>query len=59
MLKSYMKTTFITLFDVKGTVHFGFIPQGQIVNQAYYVEILKWLCEPVPELWPQFLDSLP
>jgi hypothetical protein len=26
------------------------------VNQAYYVEIFKWLCEPVqrkrPELWP-------
>jgi hypothetical protein len=37
-------------------VHFELIPQGQTVNQAYYVEILEQLCEAVcrkrPELWP-------
>jgi hypothetical protein len=51
-----MKTLLITFFDIKGTVHFEFIPQGQTVNQAYYVEILKQLREAVrrqrPELWP-------
>jgi hypothetical protein len=51
-----MKTMIITFFDIKGIVHFEFIPQGQITNQAYYMEILKWLHEAVvrkgPEFWP-------
>jgi hypothetical protein len=45
--ESQMKTTLIAFFDVKGTVQFVFIPQGQIVNQAYYAEILKQLHEAV------------
>jgi hypothetical protein len=33
--KSQMKTMPITLFNIRGNVHFEFIPQGQTVNQAY------------------------
>jgi hypothetical protein len=51
-----MKTMLITFFDIKDIVHFEVIPQGQTVNQAYYLGLLKWLCEAVcrnrPELWP-------
>jgi len=49
----------ITFFNIKGIVHFDFTPQGQRVNQAYYLyaEILKWLHEAVPgkrpKLWPK------
>jgi hypothetical protein len=50
-----MKKMLITFFDTKDTVHFEFILQGQTINDAYYMEILKRLRESVlrkrPELW--------
>jgi hypothetical protein len=56
MSKSQMTETFIISFGMKSTVHLEFIPQGQTVNQAYYVETLKRLHEAVhrkrPELCP-------
>jgi hypothetical protein len=36
-----MKTKLITFFNIKGAFHFEFIPRGQTVNQAYYVETVK------------------
>jgi hypothetical protein len=42
-----MKTMLITFFDIKGIVHFEFIPQDQTVNHAYYMEIVKRLHEAV------------
>jgi hypothetical protein len=47
MSKSQMKTMLVTFFHIKGIVHFAFIPQGQTVNQAYYMEIPKQLHEAV------------
>jgi hypothetical protein len=43
----------ITFFDINGTVHCEFITQGQTVNQAYYVEILKQLHEAVHRKRPE------
>jgi acyl-CoA thioesterase FadM len=47
MSQSQMKTVIVTFFDISGTVHFEFIAQVQTVNQANYVEIMKWLVEAV------------
>jgi hypothetical protein len=49
-----MRTMLITFFfNIKGTVHFKFIPQGKAVDQAYYMEILKWLLEAVHRERPE------
>jgi hypothetical protein len=42
-----MKTMLIAFIYVKRIVHFDFIPQGQRVNHAYYLEVLKRLFEAV------------
>jgi hypothetical protein len=42
-----MKKLLMILFEIKGTVQIELIPPGQTLNQAYYVEILKWLREAV------------
>ena len=33
--------------DIRGTVHYEFVPTGQTVNQGYYLEVLRRLCEKV------------
>ena len=34
-------------FDIRGIVHYVFVPTGQTVNQVYYVEVLERLREKV------------
>jgi len=53
--KSRVKIMLLTLFDIRGIVHYEFVPNGQTVNQVYYLEVLERLREEVrwkrPELF--------
>lgn len=55
--KSNVKAMLITFFDVKGLVHQEWVPKGQTVNAAFYVEVLRRLCESIrkkrPEMWKE------
>jgi len=43
--KSRVKTMLLTFFDIRGIVHYEFVPNGQTVNQVYYLEVLERLCK--------------
>ena len=45
--KSKVKVMLIVFFDIQSIVHFEFLPQGQIVNQTVYKEILRHLVRSV------------
>jgi len=45
--KSRVKTMLLTFYDIRGIVHYEFVPTGQIVNQVYYLEVLERLHEKV------------
>jgi hypothetical protein len=57
MSKSQMETVLTSLFDVKGTIHFEFTPQGQTGSQTFYIEIVKWLYEAVHRQRPELRHS--
>jgi hypothetical protein len=43
-----------SFFDIRGIVHIDWVPEGQIVKQVYYKEVLTTLPETVkkrPEMW--------
>ena len=54
-VKSNVKTMLICFFDIEGLINFEFVPQGQTVNQQFYLEVLKRLHDAVrrkcPKLW--------
>jgi len=37
----------LTFFDIRGIVHNEFVPNGQTVNQVYYLDVLERLRENV------------
>jgi len=46
-VRSNIKSMLICFFDQKGIIHKEFVPPGQTVNAAFYVEVLKRLQENV------------
>jgi hypothetical protein len=38
---------FISFFDIRGIIHFEFVPKGATVNQTFYMEVLKRLVDAV------------
>jgi len=43
----------VTFFDIRGIVHYEFVPTGQTVNQVYYLEVLERLREKVRQKRPE------
>ena len=44
-------------FDIRGIVHYEFVPTGQTVTQVYYLEVLKRLGEKVRRKRPQLFAN--
>ncbi|GFX85434.1 putative DD34D transposase [Trichonephila clavipes] len=53
MSKSRMKAMLIVFFDKNGVVHSEFVPEGQAVNGAFYMEVLKRLKRRVNRVRPE------
>jgi hypothetical protein len=44
----------ITFFVKQGVIHKEFVPEGQIVNSAFYVEVIGGLLKLISRVSPQF-----
>jgi hypothetical protein len=53
-VESKVKSMLIIFFDIRGIVHKEFVLAGQIVNSAYYCDILRRLSENVQSLRFEF-----
>jgi len=47
----------LPLFDIRGIVHYEFVPNGQTVNQVYYLEVLERLLEKVRRKRPELFAN--
>ena len=47
----------LTFFDIRGVVHYEFVPTGQTVNQVHYLEVLERLLEKVGLKGPKLFAS--
>ncbi len=55
-----VKTMLILLFNRKGVIHHEYVPEGQIVNIIFYIQVLSCLCKHIahvmPEMWREVLS---
>lgn len=56
-VKSKVKTMLITFFDKEGIIHKEFVPAGQTVNAAFYLEVLKRLLQRIRRVRPQMFQT--
>jgi len=47
----------LTFFDIRGIVHYEFLPTGQTVNQVYYLEVLERLRENIRQKRPELFAN--
>jgi len=47
----------LTFFDIRGIVHYEFVPTGQTVNQVYYLEVLERLHDKVRRKEPKLFAN--
>ncbi|UYV71850.1 hypothetical protein LAZ67_9000665 [Cordylochernes scorpioides] len=58
MSKWRIKTMIIVFFDIRGIVHCEFVPQGQIVNSAFYLEVLRRLKRRIARVRTDIKDTV-
>jgi len=47
----------LTFFNIRGIVHYEFVPTGQTVNQVYSLEVLERLHEKVRRKRPELFAN--
>jgi len=52
-VRSKVKVMLTVFFDMEGIVHYKYVPQGQTVNQKFYLQVLKRLRLAVSRKRPQ------
>ena len=56
--KSRVKTMLLTFFfNIRGIVHYEFVPTGQTVNQVYCLKVLKRMREKVRQKRPELFAN--
>ncbi|UYV63275.1 hypothetical protein LAZ67_2003626 [Cordylochernes scorpioides] len=56
MIKSRLKCLLIAFFDVKRLIQYEFVPEGQTINQHYYLDVLRRLRE-APPYYPELAPN--